>query len=135
MRVATKEITIYKFGDENIFIDINVLETWKISEQSLLLRYEPIFEYYLRWCIEESPEDRNFIEFLKFCKSNNSKVIFQPSEFSLYPEEGLIVETPTNKKIELDCMIMFERTVVLIKSSQLWVFEEESPESQYYSKI
>ena len=135
MRTTTKEISIYKFGDENIFIDINVLETWKISEQQLLLRYEPLFEYYLRWRIEEKPENANFIEFLTFCKFNNSEVIFQPSEFSLYPEKGLIVEIFSNKEIALDCMIMLEKTIVLIKSSQLWVFEEKNPENQYYFEI
>mgnify|MGYP001154390116 FL=1 len=135
MRTTTKEINIYKFGDENIFIDINVLETWKISEQQLLLRYEPLFEYYLRWRIEEKPENANFIEFLTFCKFNNSEVIFQPSEFSLYPEKGLIVEIFSNKEIALDCMIMLEKTIVLIKSSQLWVFEEKNPENQYYFEI
>lgn len=135
MRTTTKEINIYKFGDENIFIDINVLETWKISEQQLLLRYEPLFEYYLRWRIEEKPENANFIEFLKFCKFNNSEVIFQPSEFSLYPEKGLMVEILSNKEIALDCMIMLEKTIVLIKSSQLWVFEEVNPRNQYYSEI
>ena len=135
MRTTTKEINIYKFGDENIFIDINVLETWKISEQQLLLRYEPLFEYYLRWRIEEKPENANFIEFLTFCKFNNSEVIFQPSEFSLYPEKGLIVEIFSNKEIALDCMIMLEKTIVLIKSSQLWVFEKKNPENQYYFEI
>ena len=135
MRTTTKEINIYKFGDENIFIDINVLETWKISEQQLLLRYEPLFEYYLRWRIEEKPENANFIEFLTFCKFNNSEVIFQPSEFSLYPEKGLIVEIFSNKERALDCMIMLEKTIVLIKSSQLWVFEEKNPENQYYFEI
>mgnify|MGYP003553934021 FL=1 len=135
MRSTTQEINIYKFGDENIFIDINVLETWKISEQQLLLRYEPLFEYYLRWRIEEKPENANFIEFLTFCKFNNSEVIFQPSEFSLYPEKGLIVEIFSNKEIALDCMIMLEKTIVLIKSSQLGVFEEKNPENQYYFEI
>ena len=135
MRTTTKEINIYKFGDENIFIDINVLETWKISEQQLLLRYEPLFEYYLRWRIEEKPENANFIEFLTFCKFNNSEVIFQPSEFSLYPEKGLIVEIFSNKEIALDCMIMLEKTIVLIKSSQLWVFFFFFPENQYYFEI
>ena len=135
MKTTTKEISIDKFRDENIFIDINVLETRKISEQQLLLRYEPLFEYYLRWRIEEKPENANFIEFLTFCKFNNSEVIFQPSEFSLYPEKGLIVEIFSNKEIALDCMIMLEKTIVLIKSSQLWVFEEKNPENQYYFEI
>ena len=135
MITSSKEINIYKFGDENNYVDINVLETWKISEQQLLSRYEPIFEHYLIWKIEKKPENVNFIEFLKFCKSNNSEVIFQATEFSLYPQKGLIIETPTNKEIELDCMIMLEKTVVLIKSSKLWVYEEANPKNQYYFKI
>jgi hypothetical protein len=55
LKTTTKDINIYKFGNEHNFISINILETWRISEQSLLLRYEPIFEYYLRWVIDESP--------------------------------------------------------------------------------
>lgn len=135
MKTISKEINIYKFGDENNYVDINVLETWKISEQQLLLRYESIFEHYLIWKIEEKPKNTNFLEFLKFCKSTNSDIMFRPIGFSVYPQKGLIIETYTNQEIEPDCMIMIEKTVVLIKSSQLWVFEEENPENQYYFEI
>lgn len=135
MITTSKEINIYKFGDENNYVDINVLETWKISEQQLLLRYEPIFEYYLIWKIEERPENANFIEFVKFCKSTNSEIMLEPIEFSVYPQKGLIVETYTNKKIELDCMILFQKTIILINKNQLWFYDEENPKKQYYSVI
>jgi hypothetical protein len=135
LKTTTKDINIYKFGNEHNFISINILETWRISEQSLLLRYEPIFEYYLRWVIDESPNERNFIEYIKFCKFNNSEVLLQSPKFSVYPEKGLIIEKHTNKEIELDCMIMLEKAVILIKGSQLWLFEETNPENQYYFEI
>jgi hypothetical protein len=32
-------------------------------------------------------------------------------------------------------MIMLEKAVILIKGSQLWLFEETNPENQYYFEI
>lgn len=135
MITTSKEINIYKYGNENNYVDINVLETWQISEQQLLLIYEPIFAHYLKWSIEEKPNEKNFVEFMKFLSSNNSEILFQNAEFSIYPKKGLAIETHTNKEIELDCMILFEKTIISIKRTQLWFFEETNPIKQYYSEI
>lgn len=40
MITTSKEINIYKYGNENNYVDINVLETWQISEQQLLYSYD-----------------------------------------------------------------------------------------------
>ena len=131
---STIDYNIYEFGDNKINIKISILKVWHMSEQSLLYRYEPFFNHFLKW-IAENNENEDFIKFLKYTKSHDDSIVFKQDEFKIDFDSGTIVNFNTKQVLEVDAILEFCGVVLYLKGMQFWICDRKNPKLQYYYEM
>ncbi len=127
------ECTITKYGSEEKYIEIALIKTWDVSEESILYRYEPIFNHFLGWMVENNDDD--FIKFIHFTKKHNDDLKLQKTFFTCNQKDGMLVDNTIKIIAGIDVILSFNNVYFFAKGNQFWISNKENQDEQYYYEM